>query len=243
MKEERPISLLKDYIISLSNLYGIVDREKVVEIYNRQNSDEATVAEVNGIMENDQEMLRNHYIYVHGHYFVHETIIAFNDFDKYMREKAGKPYYIPKKNELLKYKDEFYFERTKQYKDLLRYISDLLKGDRQRAEELCEDIVSMCQIESSIKSIFDTIYWHDIAFKDDRQVDEVMKLVMDLANHTRIWSNNGYTPYELFEKFEKPHLQKMSTNNRLKSSGKAKKIGRNDPCPCGSGKKYKRCCL
>lgn len=23
---------------------------------------------------------------------------------------------------------------------------------------------------------------------------------------------------------------------------KAKKIGRNDPCPCGSGKKYKHCC-
>lgn len=23
----------------------------------------------------------------------------------------------------------------------------------------------------------------------------------------------------------------------------AKKIGRNDPCECGSGKKYKRCCL
>ena len=22
-----------------------------------------------------------------------------------------------------------------------------------------------------------------------------------------------------------------------------KKIGRNDPCPCGSGKKYKQCCL
>jgi uncharacterized protein len=22
----------------------------------------------------------------------------------------------------------------------------------------------------------------------------------------------------------------------------ASKIGRNDPCPCGSGKKYKRCC-
>ena len=23
---------------------------------------------------------------------------------------------------------------------------------------------------------------------------------------------------------------------------KEKKIGRNDPCPCGSGKKYKHCC-
>ena len=23
---------------------------------------------------------------------------------------------------------------------------------------------------------------------------------------------------------------------------KGEKIGRNDPCPCGSGKKYKKCC-
>ena len=30
-----------------------------------------------------------------------------------------------------------------------------------------------------------------------------------------------------------------------KASGtirKEKKVGRNDPCPCGSGKKYKKCC-
>ena len=24
---------------------------------------------------------------------------------------------------------------------------------------------------------------------------------------------------------------------------KKEKVGRNDPCPCGSGKKYKNCCL
>ncbi|MDP2916697.1 MAG: tetratricopeptide repeat protein [Dehalococcoidia bacterium] len=29
---------------------------------------------------------------------------------------------------------------------------------------------------------------------------------------------------------------------RLLSSIEAKKVGRNDPCPCGSGKKYKKCC-
>jgi len=27
----------------------------------------------------------------------------------------------------------------------------------------------------------------------------------------------------------------------LRNTGK--KVGRNDPCPCGSGKKYKACCL
>ncbi|MDI6856693.1 MAG: DUF1186 domain-containing protein, partial [Candidatus Thermoplasmatota archaeon] len=28
----------------------------------------------------------------------------------------------------------------------------------------------------------------------------------------------------------------------LETKSKRKKIGRNDPCPCGSGKKYKKCC-
>ena len=33
------------------------------------------------------------------------------------------------------------------------------------------------------------------------------------------------------------------SQRRKKSRAKLKsKIGRNDPCPCGSGKKYKRCC-
>ena len=32
------------------------------------------------------------------------------------------------------------------------------------------------------------------------------------------------------------HWKKMNT------VVKGKKVGRNDPCPCGSGKKYKYCC-
>ncbi|MCK5205270.1 MAG: type I methionyl aminopeptidase [Desulfobacterales bacterium] len=31
--------------------------------------------------------------------------------------------------------------------------------------------------------------------------------------------------------------------NLLKEKGNTVKVGRNDPCPCGSGLKYKRCCL
>ncbi|MFQ7775029.1 MAG: SEC-C metal-binding domain-containing protein, partial [Anaerotignum faecicola] len=29
---------------------------------------------------------------------------------------------------------------------------------------------------------------------------------------------------------------------KSKTIVKGEKIGRNDPCPCGSGKKYKKCC-
>jgi len=40
-----------------------------------------------------------------------------------------------------------------------------------------------------------------------------------------------------------PGLKQLVANNKRQSSAKQKKIGRNDPCPCGSGKKYKKCCL
>lgn len=38
---------------------------------------------------------------------------------------------------------------------------------------------------------------------------------------------------------EKNQQKKVSNNNESLSF---KKVGRNDPCPCGSGKKYKKCC-
>jgi len=45
-----------------------------------------------------------------------------------------------------------------------------------------------------------------------------------------------------FEKDSKPPQPKYSTPNKQQTSVKSNKIGRNDPCPCGSGKKYKKCC-
>ena len=44
----------------------------------------------------------------------------------------------------------------------------------------------------------------------------------------------------------KPVTRNVQTNDdksdSVKKPKKSKKVGRNDPCPCGSGKKYKQCC-
>ncbi len=43
--------------------------------------------------------------------------------------------------------------------------------------------------------------------------------------------------------FRCPSLQRIDfTGAAPKPPGSVPKAGRNDPCPCGSGKKYKRCC-
>ncbi len=40
----------------------------------------------------------------------------------------------------------------------------------------------------------------------------------------------------------KPQAQAMAPNQKRQPIKAEKKIGRNEPCPCGSGKKYKKCC-
>ena len=35
---------------------------------------------------------------------------------------------------------------------------------------------------------------------------------------------------------------KNAQENEKKNDQQLKKVGRNEPCPCGSGKKYKHCC-
>jgi len=83
----------------------------------------------------------------------------------------------------------------------------------------------------------------------EKDLPKVMQLVMELANNTRIGENNGHTPNEIFEKHEKPHLRPLP-ESPFKHDGAdiydfktGKKVGRNDPYPCGGGKKYKKCYL
>ena len=59
------------------------------------------------------------------------------------------------------------------------------------------------------------------------KLNELIGYLPDMANSTRLWINNGHTTAEL---------------NREAVNAHAKKIYPNDPCPCGSGKKYKKCC-
>ena len=55
-------------------------------------------------------------------------------------------------------------------------------------------------------------------------------------------------PYEIkmlreIEDFKYSHLTKKEREADIQPVRTEPKIGRNEPCPCGSGKKYKNCCL
>lgn len=143
-----------DYIMSLTNLYGLIHKDKVLEIYNMQNDEKIDAGVIEEIMNDAQEMLAKNFVEFNGDYFVSQTIMEFDEFETQLMQRKGKPFYIPKKEELLKYKKETYFEVPKEYDDLLSYLTNkLTDGDEHFAEILLEDIQGICQFGFSLSSI------------------------------------------------------------------------------------------
>ena len=244
------MSQITHYIIALTNLYGMVHKDKIVEIYNSQNEDQVTSRDIEKILSNPPESLEEAFVLVHKDYFVAEAIIENDDFDLMLRKKADKPYYVPEKDDLLRYVDDTYFEKSKQYKELLHYLKkNFFEARDEKAEWLAEEIQGMCQFGVELQMIFDSFNNMKVNFKDMNQANEVVQLIMELSNNTRIWENNGHTPHEIHELVEKPNMRPLPDKpfdfgvSKVIDMKTRQKIGRNDLCPCGSGKKYKKCCM
>jgi hypothetical protein len=58
----------------------------------------------------------------------------------------------------------------------------------------------------------------------------------------KLWIDEIREDEELNTLFKQRHKQVREDFNERLLLGFGKKIGRNDACPCGSGKKYKKCC-
>ena len=55
--------------------------------------------------------------------------------------------------------------------------------------------------------------------------------------------HNPYNIFQEVEDFKYSHLTKKEREADIQPVRTEPKIGRNEPCPCNSGKKYKNCCL
>lgn len=69
---------------------------------------------------------------------------------------------------------------------------------------------------------------------DDEFTDRIVKkFIVDMQSMTRLWALKGHMISE---------LQPKTTVKKNETVVKGQKIGRNEQCICGSGKKFKKCC-
>ena len=144
--------------------------------------------------------------------------------------------------------------------DTVKYITDLVINDY---EEKIKDVPVSDDFEKAI-----TLRVIDSNWVDHMSAMEHLKEGIGLRGYGQVNPIQAYTMegFELFESFLtridnqiaqfllnaeiRQNIERKQTLDGKANDGKEKekrqvksnKVGRNDPCPCGSGKKYKQCC-
>lgn len=137
-----------------------------------------------------------------------------------------------------------YFEIEKNiYEQLLTNPDEEVRGTvAELAEKYGQDVLTMVGfldgiddslVEANPIETMEETTEVNLVFDKARLYKNMVAAKADWLYELPQW-NNIFSAEELKALYKE---QKESTTVR-----KEKKIGRNDPCPCGSGKKYKKCC-
>lgn len=109
------------------------------------------------------------------------------------------------------------------------------QNDLYFADRVLEEIEIMVQYECMGDDYLDFLEGQGLAFGSTSKMNQLLTLLSNAANDMPHWATNGWSPTELLE---------QATGHKVfrNPDGSIRKVGRNEPCPCGSGKKYKKCC-
>ena len=137
-----------------------------------------------------------------------------------------------------------YFQIEKEiYEKLLSNPDEEVRGTvKELAERYGQDVMTMVGFLDGIDESL--VVPNPIDTLDE---DTVVNLVFDKEKlYKNMVAARADWLYELpqwEEIFSESELKKLYKEQKESTTiRKGKKIGRNDPCPCGSGKKYKKCC-
>lgn len=239
--------LIAAYATAAICLYGVISINEFVDVFNRYEhisttSEEVSVALKSLALTDDVEFS------IFGNMISGpEFQPQFDDYNETVTTirscQEGKPRYLPDKEDFLKYTDLDYFEPEQPYADLKAYILKYHLTTRGEGIDGVDgdliDLREMIQFGVDTASVYDYFTERGYQYKSMRVLDDFTKLITNAHNNTRMYDNNGFTPHELANKFERAKLEAITTEQKSQSS--VFKAGRNDPCPCGSGLKFKNC--
>ena len=228
---------LTDEAIAAVNLYGVISQADFVNLFNNHHDRQTQIDEMFSILV--QEVRREIGFCFWGNYLVDDEFEEddFKHVKDLLKERKHKPRYNPPFEEFIKYADWDYYEFTPQMEALQHYIMEWI-DDPDDIMDLLDQIHDFCTVEAVPGEYIDLLTEAGVVFDGADQVYRVMQLIVDVQNNTRLWRNHGHTPNELAKTTGHAKIIPFPSN-RVSTQVK---IGRNDPCPCGSGKKYKNCC-
>ena len=158
---------------------------------------------------------------------------------------SNKPFDIVPFSELEVLYEEGYPANNMYYIQMKSYLFKETDLDEDDIEYILGELHEIIAFGGGFNEIFSYFNDEDLYFSFE-ETRRLTPIIQGLVNNTRTYYNCGYTPSEMgrIMRRRKPAsvIQMPRVANNGNKSVKKEKIRPNDPCPCGSGKKYKKCC-
>ena len=201
-------------IVELYMYYnGVIEKEELRRLLKENHNLDYTIKELDTVIKSLDLFIRKDYYSILGD--------AKEDDMEQMVLSSKKNF---KKYKVVDYSSYDIVNMSDAFKDDLKEVLSNLTTDEEKLELISSFIISTiymnCYLDDALYHILDE---YKIKYTN-KDIKSLKNIVDQYKNDMPIWGYNGYSKKE------------------FNSMPKEKKIGRNDPCPCGSGKKYKKCC-
>ncbi len=228
---------IADCFTAAAYFYGAFGAEVIVRMYNcnGQHKNAGFINADKVIKTADRAEIKTGCTYIDGIYVDNSLMSAgenklYDDYRELLKEQGKLEYYIPTYEEIETIAGRKGLVYQPEFEKCEKFLEEKLGADEEKAG-ICTLYAQRRFCDGNeIQNVLNCFEENGISVKDQIQLKELAVVLNDLWNNTRMKKYRGFTPAQ---------ADKML---KERQSGKHVKIYPNDLCPCGSGKKYKKCC-
>lgn len=218
IKVQRRLNLIRASL----HLYGIVSFKELIHLFKKYYDLDLRIGEITDFLEAspyditiDQE---NQEI----------VIDDMNDAQYKMVRKLqeDRPYYEPEFAKFIKFSDPNFIDESEHHVQLKEWIAENVDVPEAEYQNVYISLLQLIMKGAKQEEVVQHLMSLGVEFEEAETQRKFFENIAGIVNNTRHFKFRGHMESEL----------------NTKTVVKEIKVGRNDPCPCGSGKKYKKCC-
>ncbi|MBU3133537.1 SEC-C domain-containing protein [Clostridium gasigenes] len=221
-KNDEIVKLFKGMIY----YYGVISLEQFINRLPKEVSIDRELEDIDKILKIASQISMD-YDYINGlgiNEYIDDAIELIEMIDK--ETINNDDFKVLTKTELLRsFKTEYIGDHSI-YKPLIKVITDNYNTTTEMIDKLRATIYLCCQLEADENKLIEFLF--DTLEETELIKNEIIQSACKVYNKIPLWKYRGYT--------------KAEKQNANRVNWEEVKIGRNDICNCGSGKKYKKCC-
>jgi hypothetical protein len=220
---------IESLFLGMLTFYGVLPLRKIEELFSHYLPEALPLPNLLDYFKSNRLLRKYNATYSDTHLmiFYYTGIPDVKPLAAKIEQRKDLEYATFTESELLQASKRVYFYKNTFSQRLLRQLT---KFDIQDIDLFMHKIWVNTQIETSLHSILELIS-QKIVFDKIQDLQEILKCLTDYQNNIPRWTLKGNVPGDL-------HKPGTTGGNPTIF----RQPGRNDPCPCGSGKKFKHCC-